>query len=183
MAQPKREYTALELRLRELRKSVCSRTMNTQVESLLYYHNEQMLVIPDYQRGYVWNAKLKSELIESITLGIPFGAIYLYTIESREFPYITYEIVDGLQRVSTILSFMKNEFRLSDLTLLPEFNGLNYSDLKAQGCAYYFNSCALNLQFLEEGTSIEARKALFNRVNNNLVLMTQEEKDLANNYL
>lgn len=58
--------------------------------------------VPKYQRGAVWNKQQKDKLIDSMTKGYPFGAILLYDNGS------TKQIIDGLQRSTTIIEFVKN---------------------------------------------------------------------------
>ncbi|MBF8274961.1 MAG: hypothetical protein HW390_34 [Candidatus Brocadiaceae bacterium] len=52
---------------------------------------------PDFQRESVWSPKQKSELIESILMGIPLPLIYVKEDEKG-----VYIIVDGRQRLTTL---------------------------------------------------------------------------------
>ena len=79
---------------------------------------------PDFQRGLVWKTKQKSELIESILMGIPLPLIYVKEDEKG-----VYLIVDGKQRLSTLFSFINNEFALDKLTILKDKNGSRFADL------------------------------------------------------
>jgi uncharacterized protein with ParB-like and HNH nuclease domain len=80
---------------------------------------------PGWQRNFVWDTKRKSQLIESILLGFPIPVIYLS--QDREGKY---EVVDGLQRITSVISFINNEFPLQkDLTLLPDLKGKKYKEL------------------------------------------------------
>ncbi len=74
---------------------------------------------PDFQRGFVWNdITRKSRLIESLLLRIPIPVFYFAQDEEGLF-----QVVDGVQRLTVINSFMKNEFRLKNLEYLTECNG------------------------------------------------------------
>ncbi|WP_048602686.1 DUF262 domain-containing protein [Rubeoparvulum massiliense] len=79
---------------------------------------------PEYQRKRVWDIKRKSKLIESCLVNVPIPPVFLY-----ETDYNKYEVMDGLQRISTIISFFKNEFKLEGLELWSEINGCKFSDL------------------------------------------------------
>lgn len=79
---------------------------------------------PDYQRKRVWDLKRKSKLIESLLVNVPIPPIFLYEIE-----YNKYEVMDGLQRISTIIGFCNNEFSLEGLDLWSEINGYTFNDL------------------------------------------------------
>src|SRR5690606_36572657 len=71
-----------------------------------------------------WDPKRKSRLIESLLVNVPIPPIFLYEIEYNKF-----EVMDGLQRISTIISFFKDEFKLDGLELWEELNTLYFSDL------------------------------------------------------
>lgn len=74
---------------------------------------------PDFQRGFVWNdITRKSRLIESLLLRIPIPVFYFAQDEEGLF-----QVVDGVQRLTVINSFMKNEFKLKNLEYLSECNG------------------------------------------------------------
>lgn len=79
---------------------------------------------PEYQRNIVWDIKKRSKLIESFIINIPIPSIFLYEVEFSQ-----YEIMDGKQRVSTLISFFNDEFALQELEYYPSCNGLKYSEL------------------------------------------------------
>ena len=63
---------------------------------------------PDYQRGYVWTAQQKEDLIDSIFKNIDIGKfVYVQNDYGSE---NLYEVLDGKQRISTILEFFENKF-------------------------------------------------------------------------
>lgn len=80
---------------------------------------------PDFQRNLVWDNTRKSALIESILLGIPIPVFYFAESKSGR-----YNVVDGLQRLSTIKQYLNNEFYLKKLEHLGnDCNGKYYMDL------------------------------------------------------
>lgn len=79
---------------------------------------------PEYQRKKVWDISRKSKLIESLIINIPIPPIFLYEVALNEF-----EVMDGLQRISTIIGFLNNEFELVDLEIWSELNGKKFDDL------------------------------------------------------
>lgn len=87
------------------------------------YHSGIIKLDPEFQRQGVWNPKQKSELIESIIIGIPLPILYIK--ENKDGNWI---LIDGRQRLSTIFDFMDNKFSLSNLTILKEFNGRKFSE-------------------------------------------------------
>ena len=65
------------------------------------YKNGEFIINPDFQRLFRWELGQKSKLIESLLLGIPIPSIFVFEKEDS-----TWELVDGLQRISTLLEFM-----------------------------------------------------------------------------
>jgi hypothetical protein len=94
------------------------------VNTLVEQWNDSTLVVPDFQRGYVWDNGKASRLVESLLLGIPIPVLYFY-----ETPTATYEIIDGHQRIRSVARYLKNEFPLISLRLLGNFIGKRYHQL------------------------------------------------------
>ncbi|MBK5346999.1 MULTISPECIES: DUF262 domain-containing protein [Bacillus] len=65
------------------------------------YNEGDIEIFPEYQRYFRWNINQKSDLIESIILGIPIPPIFVAQEASGK-----WDVIDGLQRISTILEFM-----------------------------------------------------------------------------
>lgn len=65
------------------------------------YKDEEFIINPDFQRLFRWEIGQKSKLIESLLLGIPLPSIFVYEKEDSK-----WELIDGLQRISTLLEFM-----------------------------------------------------------------------------
>lgn len=127
------------------------------------------LTIPSYQRAYIWNSKLRNELIESLLLHLPIGSVYLYYDRASH----TTAILDGSQRLRTIISFCNDEFALEGLSLLPEFNGVKFSDLG--WIARELENTVLPCHTLSEHIDREMYLTLFKRINNNYELMSDED--------
>jgi uncharacterized protein with ParB-like and HNH nuclease domain len=65
------------------------------------YKDGDLVINPDFQRLFRWEIGQKSKLIESLLLGIPLPSIFVFETEDSK-----WELIDGLQRISTILEFM-----------------------------------------------------------------------------
>ncbi|MDR3479743.1 MAG: DUF262 domain-containing protein [Burkholderiaceae bacterium] len=116
---------------------------------------------PDFQRDFVWKARQRTRLVESILLGIPLPAFYFNQSSDG-----TYQVVDGVQRLSTISLFMKDGHVLgqSDLEYLLKLDGLVYS--KLDPAAYRrFRSTQIVVHVIEPQTPDEVKYDIFNRVN------------------
>jgi hypothetical protein len=69
-------------------------------ELMNLYRDHELIINPNFQRYFVWAETQKTRFIESIILGIPIPPIFVYQNEDG-----VWELVDGLQRLSTILEF------------------------------------------------------------------------------
>jgi hypothetical protein len=96
---------------------------NSTIESLIHYHYHFGIDFnPDYQRGYVWDQKDKELLLDSIFKNIDIGKFVLIHLSNEEWHKrgFSYEILDGKQRLSTIIEFYENKLA---------YKGKYYNDL------------------------------------------------------
>lgn len=87
------------------RYTITSYKMDRSISDLLKWKDQGKLIIPDFQRDYVWDIKTSSKFIETILLGLPTPDIFVYKDTSNNTDQ--YYLVDGLQRISTIESYCK----------------------------------------------------------------------------
>ena len=73
-------------------------TLNSFIES-------GAVIIPGFQRNFVWDIGRSSKLIESLLLGLPVPQLFLYEQERNKFL-----VIDGQQRLMSIYYFMKKRF-------------------------------------------------------------------------
>lgn len=110
-------------------------------EIINLYRNDELIIRPEYQRLFRWSDRQKTSLIESILLGIPIPPIFVAEDENG-----IWELVDGLQRISTIISFF-GELKSDISKIWEEENGEDdYEEEKIIG---------LNFWKLEEGDLIQ----------------------------
>src|ERR1700733_4523172 len=88
----------------------------------------KQLVIPPFQRSFVWDQVKASKLIESFLLGLPVPGVFLY----KERDTNKLQVIDGQQRILSAVRFFKNEFdekifRLKNVH--PKWNGKTYAEL------------------------------------------------------
>lgn len=109
-----KQIEQLESEVSSERERLSSDRMDISFGELInLYKNKELIIRPEYQRLYRWNIKQKTALIESILLGIPIPPIFV--AEDSEG---IWELVDGLQRVSSFISFF-GELE-DDLTKIPD---------------------------------------------------------------
>lgn len=80
---------------------------------------------PDFQREFVWDSTRKSRLIESIMLKIPLPVFYFSRDKEGKL-----QVVDGVQRLTTIYRFFKNKFKLTNLEYLKDCEGKYFKNKK-----------------------------------------------------
>ncbi|QRY33567.1 DUF262 domain-containing protein [Variovorax sp. PDNC026] len=116
---------------------------------------------PDFQREYVWKRRQRTRLIESVLLGIPLPAFYFNQEDDA-----TYQVVDGVQRLSTISLFMNDRHILeaADLEYLKDLDGLSYTSLD-QASMRRFRSAQIVVHIIEPQTPDEVKYDIFGRVN------------------
>lgn len=107
------------------RVTVHTRPMNLTLQELKNSVDANDIITdPDYQRKYVYDDKRASCLIESILIGIPIPVIYLAEEDEG-----IYSVIDGQQRITSFVRYLKNEFQLSGLKKLQSLNGLYFKEL------------------------------------------------------
>lgn len=78
------------------------------IDQLIGYFNEKKIsLIPPFQRGHVWKLSQRQKLLENIVRGRPVPAIFLY--KEPDGSKFTYNILDGKQRLESLLLFIGNE--------------------------------------------------------------------------
>src|SRR5439155_24744298 len=89
-----------------------------------WYKGGRLIVDPEWQRQYVWDRKRASRLIESFLIDIPVPVIYLAKNDEGK-----YEVIDGLQRLTSVFRFFDSEFVLDHMEVLKECSGKKYREL------------------------------------------------------
>jgi hypothetical protein len=99
-------------------------------EIINLHKNNELIIQPEYQRLFRWSEQQKSHLIESILLELPIPQIFV--IENQDG---VLELIDGLQRVSTVIQFIEPDaiqlepLILEGCSLIPSLNTKKYHDL------------------------------------------------------
>lgn len=115
---------------------------------------------PDFQRGKVWRDYQKSLLVESLLLQIPLPAFYF--AEDNEGAF---HVVDGLQRLSTLHTFVRgSSFRLKGLEYLDGAEGRRFHDLEIQWQRRIHNT-QLTINVIDPTTPADVMYNIFKRIN------------------
>ena len=90
--------------------------------------NNSLVLTPKFQRRGVWDLGARSFLIDTLLHGMPVPPIYLRVRQSPDKKRIEREVVDGQQRIATVLKFVSGEFALTN-AVSKEFAGKTFSQL------------------------------------------------------
>jgi len=163
------------------------RTNNTRMsisELSHLYKSQEIILNPNFQRIFRWNNIQKSRFIESVFLGIPFPPIFVSQDKSG-----TWTVIDGVQRLSSILQFLGelgyssesrededsgtkdtlqafDKLSLSDLKKLKILNNLTWSDLDLS-LQRIFKRATIEIILIlsEDEDSLTGKFELFQRLN------------------
>lgn len=93
---------SLEEEIGVARKEIVADGYDMSIGELInLYRDKEIQIDPEFQRLFRWNLTRKTRFIESILLGLPLPPIFVYQSKIG-----VWELIDGLQRVSTILEFV-----------------------------------------------------------------------------
>ena len=145
-------------------------------EIINMYENDEIIISPEFQRAFRWKEDRQSRFIESLLLGIPIPPIFVAETEEG-----IWELVDGLQRLSTVLSFFgklkdekKNDLVLTAGTLIPELEGFNKDTLPAR-YMLALKRAICRVEIIRFDSGVEMRYELFNRLNTGGVELSEQE--------
>ena len=168
--------------LAEQRRSVSFDSYDITVKQLIsMVTGGEINIAPEYQRHFVWDDVRQSQLIESIFLGIPVPSLFMATNKDS-----TWEVVDGLQRITTLLNFIQPKeilpsINISDkpLTLrglekLTALNGQTYQSLP-DTLQLSFVTRPMRLTVLNDRSDFQVRFDLFERLNTGGIILHEQE--------
>lgn len=128
-----------------------------------------IILNPDFQRNYVYDVRRASRIIESILLEIPLPAIF-----ANEEKDGTMEVIDGVQRLTSVVKFIKNEYKLEGLIILSELNGKCFKDL-GKDIQRTFKQKSLRVIKFKKGCSEEVKYEIFMRLNQGAIKLSNQE--------
>jgi len=125
-----------------------------------YEEREDIILNPDFQRGKAWETdRQKSELIESILMGVPIPIFYFFETQNGKM-----EVVDGRQRITTFIDFFNNEFPLTYLPYLDDLNTKYFRDLPPRLQAK-IEDYQIVVYVIQPPTPERIKFDIFNRIN------------------
>lgn len=168
------------------RREISSDNLSMSIGELVnLYKDEELDIHPEFQRVFRWSAQQKSRLIESLLLGIPLPPIYVAVNESG-----VWEVIDGVQRLSTIFEFMGDlkgpESETSDAIVrkpplmleatkhLPNLEGVTFEGID-NTLKLEFKRTRLDVKILERDGSSSGKFDLFERLNTYGAVLSPQE--------
>lgn len=141
---------------------------------------ESINVSPDYQRRFVWDDIRQSQLIESIFLGIPIPNVFMATNLDA-----SWEVIDGLQRITTTLRFASHSLavidgqdmgalKLKGLEKVSSLNGVQFDDMP-NNLKLNFLTRPLRVTVLNDQSDFQVRFDLFERLNTGGIILHDQE--------
>ncbi|WP_190394413.1 DUF262 domain-containing protein [Nocardiopsis quinghaiensis] len=163
-------------------------------EAFSMYQDGDLEIHPEFQRIFQWNLKQQSRLIESVFLGIPIPPIFVAARQDG-----VWDVVDGVQRLSTLFRFMgalKDTDGNKD-TPDPLMSGDYLKSLKGtvwdsgnhtdnsheeyteltEAQKRFFKRARLDFQIVQHTSDEQAKFDLFQRLNSGTHLSEQEARN------
>ncbi len=156
-------------------------------ELIRIYEKKELVINPVYQRSFRWDESRKTRFIESLILGIPIPPIFVFTDENGR-----WELIDGLQRLSTIFEFagvlrkpdtdkLANSFVPSGTKLIPSLNEVvwesqdeTHEDLPL-AVRLDIERVRIRVEILKRESDSRAKYELFQRLNSGGAELSPQE--------
>lgn len=163
------------------RRRVDFDTFDISVKELVSMARQQIInVAPEYQRQFRWPEKNQSQFIESVFLGIPIPSLFMAANKDG-----TWELIDGVQRLTSLIHFVGEESDMSQfnlngklilekLSVLTEFNGISFNEIP-QTIQLKFLLRPLKVTTLSDKSDLKVRFDLFERLNTGGIRLSEQE--------
>jgi uncharacterized protein with ParB-like and HNH nuclease domain len=148
-------------------------------ELINMYDAGELIIDPEFQRYFRWDIYQRTRFLESILCGIPIPSIFIAEDDNGR-----WEIVDGLQRVSTVLSFFgklrdeqsskENSWSMCEGDLLKNLADKKIDDLPLK-FQLNIKRSAVRIEVIKWDSRYDMRYELFNRLNTGGSPLTEQE--------
>ncbi|MDR2467085.1 MAG: DUF262 domain-containing protein [Prevotellaceae bacterium] len=153
-------YRLVEWPIEVLVKKFVPKPANQSYKELIKNESFSVIIVPEYQRNFVWNDKMRAKFIESIFMKVPMPPLFAFVLDDEG----NLELIDGVQRLSTINAFVSDNLILDNLEILDMLNGYKFSELDISR-QRKFNNLSLKIYLLDKETDEGVRADIFNRIN------------------
>lgn len=131
----------------------------------------KLILDPDFQRKYKWDKDgwaRASKFIESCLMRIPLPSCYFAENDDK-----AHLVIDGVQRITTVIRFMDDEFALENLTVLKDLEGKKFSEIGTW--ASDLESTTIRCVILRKENPKELIAEIFSRLNKGAVELSDQE--------
>lgn len=182
MAEPGTQRSQLQLQRRKVDFDSYDITVDELVRRVA---SGRIEIAPAYQRQFRWNNERQSRLIESLFLGIPVPPLFFAT-NVAEGQGSSWEVVDGLQRLLTLVNFIGDDrtrqvarlkdapLKLVGLEILQSMDGVAFNDLPRDIRDGLIDR-PMKVIVLNDKSDLQVRFDLFERLNTGGVQLTNHE--------
>lgn len=148
------------------------------------YKDGELTIAPDYQRLFRWEEEKQSRFVESLILEMPVPPIFV--IEADEG---IYELIDGLQRISSYLHFrgerlgtesdddaeiVEDYLCLKGCDIVPDLNGLTFNELP-KALQIKIKRSFVRMEVIKKESETALKYHMFKRLNTGGELLSAQE--------
>lgn len=150
-------------------RRITTQPYDLSVQTLLEQWSDGLLQVPEIQREYVWDNGRASRLIESLILNIPIPPLYF-----AETPEARFHIIDGHQRVRSIVRYLEDDYGLTGLRVLSEYKGLRFQELPAKE-QRFLRTRSLRVVIIAHNSHPSMKFEVFERLNTGGIVLNAQE--------
>ena len=178
---------SLEAELKKYRRQIATDAYPMSIGELAnHYRDGEMDIHPEFQRIFRWTSSQKTRLIESILLGIPLPSLFVASNEEG-----VWDVVDGVQRLSTIFQFMGilrgeqgellDPFVCEEAPFLKSLAGVSYDRKDGSSITLDsiqrldFKRARIDVKIIKRQSDNRAKYDLFQRLNSYGSVATDQE--------
>ncbi len=178
---------SLEAELKQYRRQIATDAYPMSIGELAnLYRDGEMDIHPEFQRIFRWTSSQKTRLIESILLGIPLPSLFVASNEEG-----VWDVVDGVQRLSTIFQFMGilrgedgellDPFVCEEAPFLKSLAGISYDSKGGEFASLDstqrldFKRARIDVKIIKRQSDNRAKYDLFQRLNSYGSVATDQE--------
>ena len=141
------------------------------------YKNKELTISPDYQRLFRWEEEKQSRFVESLILEMPVPPIFVIETEDG-----VYELIDGLQRISSYLHFRGERLGETDddflvlrgCDIVDDLNGLTFDELP-KTLQIKIKRSFVRMEVIKKESEISLKYHMFKRLNTGGELLSAQE--------
>ncbi len=164
------------------KSSVRTKSLDLSFNELLdMYRNSELQINPEYQRLFRWSGGKQSRFIESLILEMPIPPIFVIEEENGK-----YELIDGLQRISSYIHFRGflsaphldikegDKLVLSECDIIQELNGLTVDELP-EAMVIRLKRMFIRVEVIRRESDRRLRYHMFKRLNTGGETLSEQE--------